>query len=196
MNSKSKNNKNYYKYWVWLALALPASYILQQYLSDTISYGTVIHQTGDWSFAFLFLALAVTPLRRILPKAKWLRVLLFHRRAIGVASFGYAAFHTVAYLQRKWGADLILKESMDPGIATGWLALFIFIILAVTSNNISVKMLGRKWQLLHRTVYVSAILLGAHWILTAFEPLMAYIWLGLLFGVELLRFIPRKKSPA
>ncbi len=182
------------KYVVWAALVAPALHILYRYAADTMSYGQVIHETGDWSVGLLFAALAVTPLRRIAAKSGWLGFLRFHRRAVGVASFGYAALHTVVYLERKWGADLILAEAMKPGIATGWIALAIYVLLAITSNNLWVRKLGRKWKTLHRTVYASAALVFAHWILTSFNSTLAYVVLVALCLVEALRWLPAANS--
>ncbi len=184
------------KYAVWAALAAPALHILYRYVADTMSYGQVIHETGDWSVGLLFVALAVTPLGRIAARSAWLGFLRFHRRALGVASFGYAALHTIVYLERKWGADLILTESLKPEIATGWFALLIYVLLAITSNNLSVRRLGRKWKTLHRTVYVSAALVFAHWILTSFNSKLAYAVLIALCLVETLRWLPKRSKQA
>ncbi len=181
------------KYAVWAVLGAPALYIVFRYLSDIMSYGEVIHETGDWSVGLLFVALAVTPLGAVAPKAGWLALLRFHRRAIGVASFSYALLHTVVYLERKWGADLILAEGLKPDIATGWLALVIYVALAITSNNRSVKRLGKSWKTLHRAVYVAAALVFAHWILTGFGPKSAYIVLITLCVVEALRWMPNRR---
>lgn len=182
------------KYWIWAILSAPAIYILGRYLNDSISYGQVIHETGDWSVGFLSLSLAVTPLRKVLPKARWPKWLMAHRRAFGVASFAYAAFHTVTYLQRKWGYGYIQKEGVEPDLLTGWIALLIFLPLALTSNDRSVRALRGNWQRLHRTVYVAAGLVFTHWILTAFDRQMAYICLGAILAVEALRFVRRGRA--
>jgi sulfoxide reductase heme-binding subunit YedZ len=115
---------------------------------------------------------------------------------MGVASFAYAALHTIAYLEKKWGADLIVTEGLKPGIATGWLALAIYLVLAITSNNRSVRSLGRSWKTLHRSVYAAAALVFAHWILTAFEPQLAFTVLAALCAVEALRWIPNWRKQA
>ena len=180
------------KYAVWTALCAPALYIVFRYFADTMSYGEVIHETGNWSVGLLFVALAITPLGRIAGKSGWLAFFRFHRRAIGVASFAYAALHTITYLERKWGADLIVTEGLKPGIATGWLALLIYLVLAVTSNNRSVRKLGRTWKTLHRSIYAAAVLVFVHWILTAFDPQLAYIVLVALCVVEALRWLPHQ----
>jgi len=182
------------KYWIWAVLSVPGIHVLARYLSDSISYGQVIHETGNWSVGLLSIALAVTPLRRLLPEARWPRWLATQRRALGVASFAYAAFHTLTYLQRKWGYGYILKEGVEPDLLTGWVAFVIFLLLAITSNDKSVRTLRRNWQRLHRTVYVATGLVFAHWILTAFDRQTALISLVALCVVESLRFIRRRRS--
>ena len=184
------------KYAVWAALCAPALHIMYRFIADTMSYGEVIHETGDWSVGLLFVALAITPLGRLARKSSWLAFFRFHRRAIGVASFAYAALHTIVYLERKWGADLILIEGLKPGIATGWVALLVFLALAITSNSYSVRRLGKSWKTLHRSVYAAAVLVFTHWILTAFDPQLAYTVLIALFVVEALRWIPKRRKQA
>lgn len=179
------------KHGLWVLLAVPAIYIVLRYWQDAISYGEIIHATGDWSVALLALALAVTPLRRVLAGGGLTRWLMTHRRAFGVASFAYATLHTLTYLERKWGHGFILKEGLQPDLLTGWIALAIFLLLAATSNDRSVRALRRNWQRLHRAVYVAAGLTFAHWILTAFEPRIAYICLAALCLIEALRFVRR-----
>lgn len=183
------------KYLVWLIFSLPGFYILVRFLTDAMSYGQVILETGNWSVGFLIAVLAITPLRNLFPKLGLVRWLMTHRRAIGVSSFGYAAFHTFVYLERKWGYGYILEEAKNADLLVGWIAFAIFLILAATSNNQSVRALRQNWQHLHRTVYLAAALTFAHWILTSIEPRTAYICLGVLLVIESLRFIPfRAKS--
>ena len=192
--NQSKSSNRAYKYSVWGLLAIPFVYIVVRHATDTISYGKVIHETGQWSVGLLFLAMAITPLRRVFTSAKWINALVYHRRAIGVASFAYAAHHTIVYLERKWGANLIITEGIKPSLATGWIALIVFLLLALSSNNSSVRILGRKWKPLHRSVYIAAALVFAHWALASFNPVPAYIVLGLLCAIELIRFIPNRKT--
>lgn len=77
---------------------------------------------------------------------------------------------------------------------TGWIAMFIFVALAVTSNNASVRALGKRWKSLHKLVYVAAILTFLHWILTAFDPLTGYIHAAILLGIQALRLVPNAKK--
>ena len=73
---------------------------------------------------------------------------------------------------------------------TGWLAFAIFLPLALTSNDASVRMLGRSWKRLHRAVYAAAVLSFAHWILEAFDPAVAYAHLAVLAAIQSARLAP------
>ena len=117
---------------------------------------------------------------------------MYHRRALGVATFGYAVLHTGAYIQRNWGGKVILKEAQGAGLLTGWIAVFIFLIMALTSNNLAVKKLGPRWQSLHRLVYLAIALVFAHWFLSSDYPGAAYQFLGAVLLIEVLRFVRRK----
>ena len=72
--------------------------------------------------------------------------------------------------------------------------MLIFTALAITSNNTSVRMLGKRWKGLHRFVYAAAVLTFLHWILLAFDPLQGYIHAGVLVVIQVLRFVrPRRQ---
>ena len=173
------------KAWVWAVLAAPAGWMLLEYVSGTASYGLTIHRSGQVSVALLVAALAATPLSRAFGQNRLTAALMFHRRAIGVASFGYAAVHTVVYLERKWGAGLIVAEATEVWLLTGWLALLVLLVLALTSNRSSVNRMGARWKLLHRAVYVGTLLAFAHWLLATVDATWALATLGLLVVVEL-----------
>ena len=81
----------------------------------------------------------------------------------------------MAYVVRKSDLQLIVIEGLDAGLRTGWIAYLVFIALAVTSNDVSVRALGRKWRKLHRLVYAAAVLTYLHWVLTAFDPTVGYL---------------------
>ncbi|MEL7187424.1 MAG: ferric reductase-like transmembrane domain-containing protein [Pseudomonadota bacterium] len=176
---------------VWVLLAAPFALICLRFADDTITYGQVLHQTGLWSAGLLIAALAITPLRRVFGSSRWLMAIMKHRRALGVASFAYAALHTGVYIERKWGADLIVKEGLEAPLATGWLAFAIFIVLAATSNDTSVRKMGRTWKRLHRWVYAATALMFAHWWLATFDPAMAYVFGAVLLLVQAPRLINR-----
>jgi sulfoxide reductase heme-binding subunit YedZ len=143
----------------------------------------VIHETGDWSVWLLIATLAATPLRLAFPRAAWALWLKRRRRDLGVATFGYALFHLLVYLVHKADPGLILREGLKPELLVGWMAFVVFAALAATSNNLSVRRLGRRWGTLHKLVYPAAALTLAHWLLTAFEPAAAILHAGLLAAV-------------
>lgn len=168
---------------------MPFAVICVRFAYDTISYGQVIHQTGLWSSGLLVAALALTPLRSIFRSARWPLSIVPYRRAIGVASFAYAALHTGVYLERKWGADLIINEGLEAPLATGWVAFAIFTLLAITSNDASVRAMGRAWKRLHRFAYVATVLTFAHWWLASFDPALAYVFAAVLLAIQSPRIV-------
>jgi sulfoxide reductase heme-binding subunit YedZ len=112
--------------------------------------------TGDWTLYFLCITLAVTPLRRL---AKWNWVVKL-RRMVGLYAFFYAFLHFSAFFWFDHFFDLaemwkdVLKR---PFITVGFAAFVLLIPLAVTSTNGMIRRLGgKRWQWLHRLIYVVA----------------------------------------
>lgn len=118
----------------------------------------ITRNTGDWTLYFLCITLTVTPLRR-LSKWNWLIKL---RRMIGLFAFFYAALHFTTFLWFDHFFDVseMLKDVIKrPFITVGFAAFVLLIPLAITSTNGMVKRLGgKRWQWLHRLIYVIASL--------------------------------------
>jgi sulfoxide reductase heme-binding subunit YedZ len=167
-------------YLLWLFLSLPGTWWLYAYWQDEIFYGEMLHYTGELAAHLLIVTLAVTPLGLMFPGKGWVRWLKSRRRYLGVAVFAYAMLHTLVYIQRRPELAYILEEARTFAMWSGWLALLLFLIMAATSNNLSVGVLGKGWKQLHRVVYVAAVLTFVHWILTAFDPVTGIIHLGVL----------------
>jgi sulfoxide reductase heme-binding subunit YedZ len=178
------------RYVLWLLLTLPGATVLFRYAIGQTFYGEIVHFTGVFATRLLIVTMAVTPLRLIFPKASWTTWLMERRRYLGVATFGYAALHTAVYLARK-GPDA-LAEAMDPGLLIGWLAFVVFVPLAITSNDLFVRKLGRAWKRVHRLVYLAAALTFAHWLLVAFDIVPGLIHLAVLVALESYRVYKRK----
>jgi sulfoxide reductase heme-binding subunit YedZ len=170
-----------------LVLAAPGAYWLLAYWREALFYGEVVHATGELSARLLILTLAIAPLTCVLPRVRWLAWLRQRRRYLGVATFGYALFHAIVYFARQPAIADIVEDAATAAMWTGWVALGVLLLLAATSNDSSVRRLGRRWKLVHRTVYAAAILSFAHWVLSAFDPVPGYIHLGVLAGFEALR---------
>jgi sulfoxide reductase heme-binding subunit YedZ len=115
------------------------------------------HTLGAWILIFLVITLSVTPLRRLL-NWQWLVRL---RRMFGLYAFFYAVLHFVAYigLDQFFDFDAILKDIIKrPFITVGFACLVLMVPLAATSTNAMARRLGgRRWQQLHRLVYLIAI---------------------------------------
>lgn len=177
----------------WLLLAIPLLIILVQYLNESIYYGEFIHATGVYAVRLLIITMAITPLRLAFPRAQWTKWLMQRRRNFGVAMFVYTLPHLIAYVVKIGAYAGVLNEALEPGMWTGWLAFLLFVPLAITSNNVSVRKLGRRWKKLHRLVYFAAALTFAHWLLVAFNPLAGMIHAGILVLLEVYRVYATKR---
>lgn len=147
----------------WLILSIPAIPLLIGLANGGMSPHVALHPTGETATRLMIITMMISPLRVIFPHARWLYWLLRRRRPLGVAAFFYAALHTVLYLVDKGTFATILAELPQTGIWTGWLAMLIFVPLAITSNDASVRYLGQMWKPLQRWVYPAAVLTVLHW---------------------------------
>jgi methionine sulfoxide reductase heme-binding subunit len=138
----------------------------------------------------LLITLSVTPLRQLTGNAQLLRL----RRTLGLFAFSYALLHFLTYVGPfqgfSWAAiarDLVKR----PYITIGFAALVLLVPLAVTSTNAMMRRLKRRWQSLHRLIYVIAILGVWHywWQVKkdVREPLIYVVLLSLLLGWRLWR---------
>jgi len=178
-------------YLFWVLLAVPGVYLTYGYWQGTLFYGEFLHATGELSARLLIVTLAVTPLGLMFPTAGWVRWLRRGRRYLGVATFGYALLHVAAYVERLASWSAVLEDAATLSMSTGWFALILMLALALTSNDYSMRVLGRSWKLLHRTVYAAAMLSFAHWILAAFDPIPGVVHLGILAALEASRVASR-----
>jgi sulfoxide reductase heme-binding subunit YedZ len=115
------------------------------------------NSTGFWTLVFLCLTLAVTPLRKLLHRNELIRF----RRMLGLFAFFYGVLHFVTYIWFEQSFDMaamLADIGMRPFITLGFLAFVLMIPLAITSTSGMVRRIGgRRWQLLHRLVYASAV---------------------------------------
>ena len=123
----------------------------------------VLHQLGQWGLRFIIITLCITPLR-VLLGWPWLVLL---RRMLGLFAFTYVLLHFLTWLILDQGFLLdpgftwhsIVKDiTKRPFITIGFTALLLLIPLAITSTNGMMRRLGKRWQQLHRLIYVIAIL--------------------------------------
>ncbi len=150
---------------------------------------TLNRYTGGWVLRFLLLTLAVTPLRRIFG---W-NALLRYRRMLGLFAFFYACLHFLSYAwldQYFVLADIIKDIAKRPYITVGFACLLMLIPLAATSTNAMIRRMGaRRWQALHRLVYLIGVGGIVHflWLVKSDlrEPLIYAAILAVLLGFRL-----------
>jgi sulfoxide reductase heme-binding subunit YedZ len=182
------------RYFLWTLLFIPWLLMTVRYLSGSLYYGEFVHVTGEFSARLLIVAMSATPLRLMFPESRWAKWLLRNRRYFGVATFAYALPHLAAYLVKLGSMAKIIEQSAEPGMWTGWIALLIFFVLAITSNNPSTRKLGRRWKQIHRFVYFAAVLTFAHWVLVAFDPIPGLIHASILLALEAYRLAKNARS--
>ncbi len=140
---------------------LPFCWLFYAAWSDSLGANpaeALIRSLGDWTLRFLCLTLAVTPLRQL----SGLTALARFRRMLGLFTYFYVWLHFLAYgwLDKGLDPSEIFSDIVKrPFILVGTLGLLLLTPLALTSFNRAIKFLGaRRWQALHRLVYVIALL--------------------------------------
>ena len=143
---------------------------------------------GEWGLRFILLTLAVTPLRKISGRA-WLSRF---RRMLGLFAFFYVFVHFITWLVLDQGmrVDAIIEDIVErPFITIGMLALLLLLSMAATSTAAMRRRMGRRWQKLHNSVYLVAVLGVWHYWWQVkndiTEPLIYAIILSLLLGYRL-----------
>ena len=153
------------------------------------------HVTGEWALRWLLVCLAVTPARRWLGWS-WAAPL---RRSFGLIAFGYASLHFSIWAWLDLGLDgaAMLEDVLERRyIAAGFTAFALLCPLAATSTRAMIRRLGRRWQKLHRLVYVAAIAAVVHflWLVKAdwLSPAIHAALLALLLAARLRAPAPRR----
>ena len=102
----------------------------------------LLHPTGESSVRFMILTMIPPPMRMLFPGSEFWRWMMKRRCYFGMATFAYAAIHTVLYIVDMGNLKAILGEAPALGIWTGWLAFFVFVPLAVHDNYLIWKNLN------------------------------------------------------
>ncbi len=187
---------------VFVASLLPFAWLFYGALTNNLGANPAEHlirSTGEWALRFLCIVLAVTPLRVVSNTPALARL----RRMLGVFMYFYAALHLLSYGWFDMGFDLgdIARDiAKRPFILVGFAAFVLLTPLAATSFNRAIKAMGaRRWQALHRLVYVVAGLGILHffWMRAGknnFAEVAVYAAiLGVLLGWRLVRRLRARK---
>ena len=150
---------------VWILCLLPvlrlvAGALLGQLGTNPIEL--ITRSTGTWTLVLLCCTLAVTPLRQI---TGWVWLLKL-RRLLGLFVYFYVCLHLTTWVWFDQWFDIndMFKDVIKrPFITIGMAAFLLLTPLALTSNKFAMKRLGRRWGLLHKSVYLIGILAVVHY---------------------------------
>lgn len=176
---------------IWVVGLAPPIWLTTALFRRTLGINpveTIILVEGRWTLVFLIATLAVTPIRRL---TGWNRIVQL-RRLLGLFAFFHACVHFLSYvgIDHLFALSIIVEDVLERRyITAGFTALVLLVPLAVTSTKGWIRRLGKRWQRLHRLVYVAAALgvLHFYWKVKAdtFWPLAAAVTLAGLFAVRL-----------
>ena len=179
---------------VFLACLAPLSLLLYDFYRDELGANpveTITNTTGIWTLRFIVITIAITPLRWV----TGLNQLINYRRAVGLFAFFYGSLHFLTYfildhqLQFEGLWDDVVKR---PYITAGFTAFVLMIPLAITSTTGWIRRMGgKRWNLLHRLVYITALAAVLHYFwkvkLDATYPIYYGIGVAILLGIRLWR---------
>ena len=181
----------------WIRVALfviglvPFAQLIYNALTDNLGANpidAITRHTGSWALILLLVTLSVTPLRKIF---SW-NGLVKYRRMLGLFAFFYAALHftTFLVLDHFFDFNAILKDIMKrPYVTAGFTGFVLMIPLAITSTTGMIRRLGKRWQQLHRLVYIAAVagVIHFYWLVKADirRPVQYGFVLTLLLGYRI-----------
>jgi len=152
---------------VWIACLYPVAVLIYGAVTNNLGPDptkTITFSTGLAALRLLVISLAITPLRKLWSRLSWL---IKFRRLLGLFAFFYASLHLLTYmgLYSYWDPHVMLQDVLKRRFITvGVLAWLLLVPLALTSTTASIKRLGgKRWQQLHKLVYVSAWLGITHY---------------------------------
>ena len=186
---------------VWLLCLAPLAFLIYDGFTDNLTANPIekiTNTTGIWTLRLIVATIAITPLRW----ATGLNQLINYRRVIGLFAFFYGAVHFTVFFfldhQFDFGAMWtdVLKR---PYIAAGFTAFVLMIPLAITSTTGWIRRMGgKKWNLLHKLVYVTAMAAVLHYFwkvkLDATYPVYYGLIVAGLLGFRVWRNVARKKA--
>jgi methionine sulfoxide reductase heme-binding subunit len=149
---------------VFCAALIPAAQLAYRAYTGDLTANPIefiTHATGDAAVMLLVITLAVTPLRRLTGWNELIRL----RRMLGLFAFFYACLHlfTWAVIDKFFDVPTMIEDVFErPFITIGMATFLLLLPLAITSTAGMIRRLGRRWQQLHRLVYVAALTAVIH----------------------------------
>ena len=180
---------------IYVSLLVPLLFLAYDLLSGRLGVDpmrAIEKSLGVTAIYILILTLCITPFS-VLTGINFIRF----RRAFGLMSFFYIILHFSTWLlldmQLRW-VEIAESLTRKPFIVFGMMGFLLLIPLAATSNNYSMKRLGKYWQKLHKLIYVAIILGGIHYLMME-KTLQndAIITFIIIIALILLRFFKIRK---
>lgn len=177
---------------VFLLMALP---IALAYYKDFLP-SNMLAVFYDVSLISVFLVMIIRPICDLLPKLIWLRPLIVLRKGLGVLSasiivgiiLSKVMLGGFAYLSNYLNADF---WSFEKNIFFAHLGDVTAVILLVTSNNFSLRVLGKNWKRIQKLAYVY-FFSGALYVFLEIGQTQALIFMILVSILTLLAFVKRR----
>ena len=192
---------------VWILCFAPLALLVYDGFTDNLTANPIekiTNTTGIWTLRLIVATLLITPLRWL----TGLNQLINYRRLVGLFAFFYASLHFTTYVVTTFfiegfsnfdasglWADLVER----PYITAGFTAFVLMIPLAITSTTGWIRRMGgKKWNLLHRLIYITALAAVLHYFwkvkLDATYPVYYGIGVAFLLGFRLWRNFARKRA--
>lgn len=183
------------------ACLLPLAVLTERAVTGDLSANPVefiTHTTGDWALRLLLVTLSITPARRLFKMPELIRF----RRMLGLFAFFYACLHllTFAALDHEFSPSEIMEDVRKHRfILAGFVAFVLLIPLAITSTAGWIRRLGgRRWSMLHRLIYASAILAVIHfvWLVKSDlrEPGLYGLATAILLGMRIVHWFRTRQA--
>jgi methionine sulfoxide reductase heme-binding subunit len=188
---------------VFLLCLVPVGLLIWRAIQGELSANPieyVTHRTGDWTIRFIVITLAITPLRKILNVPQLIRF----RRMLGLYAFFYGCLHFCTWMVLdkffNW-SDMWADVHKRPFITIGFTGFVLMIPLAITSTAGWIRRLGgKRWQMLHRAIYVTAIagVIHYYWLVKSDvrKPLEYGFLVAILLAWRLGTWLIGRRKPA
>jgi methionine sulfoxide reductase heme-binding subunit len=170
----------------WIACLYPLAILAYGAVTNNLGpdpTGRIEFSTGNTALNLLVISLAITPVRKLLPRLSWL---IKFRRLFGLFAFFYASIHLLAYIglyayfdPKAIVQDIEKRRFITAGV-TAWLLL---VPLALTSTTGWIRRLGgKRWNQLHKLVYISVCLGILHYWWQVKTGVLAPLWITIIMA--------------
>jgi sulfoxide reductase heme-binding subunit YedZ len=187
-----KVRADWLRYAAHIGALLPLALLIWDYVQDRLTVNPIqdiTFRTGKSALVLLVLSLACTPVNSLFGYRPALRL----RRTLGLYAFMYVVLHFLTFVGLDYGFDLgLIREAIFEKryALVGFSAFLILVPLAVTSTKGWMRRLGKRWKVLHRGVYLAAVLAVVHFVWLVKSDIREPLLYGAIVGGLLLMRVP------